>query len=113
MTDGSAGVLDAVQYFGVERGRTTFALSVTGQSLQQELGPGCYLSTSFGLASKLGFYECDFLQGMDVGFSELLLGEQNYASLPFEVRELTVFKRIYPDKNLVLKYTTVNGVSGF
>ena len=89
--------LDAVQYFGVERGRTTFALSVTGQSLQQELGPGCYLSTSFGLASKLGFYECDFLQGMDVGFSELLLEEQNYGSLPFEVRELTVFKRIYPD----------------
>ncbi|MED5318444.1 MAG: FAD-dependent oxidoreductase, partial [Bacteroidota bacterium] len=25
----------------------------------------------------------------------------------------SAFKRIYPDKNLVLKYTTVNGVSGF
>jgi len=25
----------------------------------------------------------------------------------------SAFKRIYPDKNLVLKYTTVNGVTGF
>ena len=25
----------------------------------------------------------------------------------------SAFKRIYPDKNLVLKYTTVNGVNGF
>ena len=25
----------------------------------------------------------------------------------------SAFKRIYPDKNLVLKYTTVNGVAGF
>ena len=25
----------------------------------------------------------------------------------------SAFKRIYPDKNLVLKYTTVNGVQGF
>jgi hypothetical protein len=25
----------------------------------------------------------------------------------------SAFKRIYPNKNLVLKYTTVNGVQGF
>jgi thioredoxin reductase (NADPH) len=25
----------------------------------------------------------------------------------------SAFKRIYPDKNVVLKYTTVNGVQGF
>jgi hypothetical protein len=25
----------------------------------------------------------------------------------------SAFKRIYPDKNYVLKYTTVNGVTGF
>jgi thioredoxin reductase (NADPH) len=25
----------------------------------------------------------------------------------------SAFKRIYPDKKLVLKYTTVNGVNGF
>jgi hypothetical protein len=25
----------------------------------------------------------------------------------------SAFKRIYPDKNYVLKYTTVNGVNGF
>jgi len=25
----------------------------------------------------------------------------------------SAFKRIYPNKNLVLKYTTVNGIQGF
>jgi thioredoxin reductase (NADPH) len=43
------------------------------------------------------------------GKLKLILCGFNEATLMVQ----SAFKRIYPDKNLVLKYTTVNGVNGF